>query len=109
MGANSDEENEPDGERNSDDESEEIANGDAAPKDDASDSDSVASYQPHPDDLASDSDSEGDQDSNPEEDAEETARKAAYFAPIEDHPITDTQGTFDTMSLTRPILKALSS
>lgn len=108
MGANSDEENEQDGESNSDEQSEQVANGDAAPKDDASesDSDSVASYQPHPDDLASDSE---DQESSPEEDAEEQARKTAYFAPTEDNLPASTQGSFDTMSLTRPILKALSS
>ena len=106
MGANSDEENEPDAERNSDDESEKIADGDAAPKDDASDSDSVASYQPHPDDLASDSE---DQESSPEDDAEGEAPKAAYFAPTEDNLPNATQDSFDTLSLTRPILKALSA
>ena len=65
------------------------------------DSESVASPQPHPDDLNSSDEEE------PQSDAEETARKAAYFAPTEDIPV-DIQG-FDTMSLCRPILKALSS
>jgi ATP-dependent RNA helicase DDX27 len=74
-----------------------------ASKDEASDSDSVASYHPHPDDLASDSDSDDVQ-----EDAEETARKAAYFAPAEDDTPTDVQ-PFMAMGLTRPTLKALAA
>lgn len=69
---------------------------------DNSDSDSVASPQPHPDDLDSSSD-----DETPEPDAEESARKAAYFAPMED-PVEDIQG-FDTLDLSRPILKALAT
>ena len=62
----------------------------------------VASPQPHPDDLESSSNEE-----EAEPDAEETARKAAYFAPAED-TFTEIQG-FDTMSLSRPILKALAA
>jgi ATP-dependent RNA helicase DDX27 len=77
--------------------------GEAVSEDEASDSDSVASYQPHPDDLVSDSDSE-----DPQDDAEETARKAAYFAPAEEDLPTDIQA-FDTMALTRPTLKALAA
>jgi ATP-dependent RNA helicase DDX27 len=65
-------------------------------------SDSVASPQPHPDDLGSSSDEE-----TPESDPEESARKASYFAPTEDLP-EDIQG-FDTMALSRPILKALAA
>jgi len=110
MGANSeDEEDEEDEDKASDNEiSEQQANGEATNlEDEASDSDSVASYQPHPDDLVSDSDQ--DQESYPEEDAEETARKEAYFAPPTDNLPASTQGGFDTMSLTRPILKALAA
>ena len=66
-----------------------------------SDSESIASPQPHPDDQNS---SDEDQDI---ESPEETAQKAAYFAPAEDLPTTPSQ-SFDSMSLSRPILKALS-
>jgi ATP-dependent RNA helicase DDX27 len=72
---------------------------------DEGDSDSVASYHPHPDDLASDSDSDEVQ-----EDVEETARKAAYFAPAEDDGTpTDGVQPFMAMALTRPTLKALAA
>jgi ATP-dependent RNA helicase DDX27 len=67
----------------------------------ASDSDSVASPNPHPDDLASSDEEER------ESDPEEAARKAAYFAPTEEIP-TNIDG-FDTMSLGRPILRALAA
>lgn len=66
------------------------------------DADSVASPQPHPEDAQSSSDDEED-----ESDEEEAARKAAYFAPADEGP-TDIQG-FDTMSLSRPIIKALGA
>lgn len=100
MGANDDEDpDELDGEQNPEDEEVDDVDKEVSENDD---SESVASPQPHPDDLNSSSDEE-----EPGSDAEETARKAAYFAPTEDFPV-EIQG-FDTMSLSRPILKALSS
>jgi len=97
MGADDEDPDEFHGEQNSEEEEVDDVDNEASENDD---SESVASPQPHPDDLDSSSDEE------PESDAEERARKAAYFAPTEDLHV-DIQG-FDTMSLSRPILKALS-
>jgi ATP-dependent RNA helicase DDX27 len=103
MGAGDDEEAEgPDEEQISNEVNDELKDEDAS-EDEVSDSDSVASYHPHPDDLASASDSDDVQ-----EDAEETARKAAYFAPPEDNSPTEVQ-PFMEMDLTRPTLKALAA
>ena len=75
---------------------------DENPANEESASESIASPQPHPDDLNS---SDQDQDI---ESPEETAQKAAYFAPAEDLASTPSQ-SFDSMSLSRPIIKALSA
>ena len=75
------------------------------PADEEADNESVASPQPHPDDLAS-SDNEDDRDE--ESDAEARALKDAYFAPAEETLTTSIKG-FDTMDLSRSILKALSA
>jgi len=90
-------------ERDSDgvEEDDEAADGEG--EEETSDNESVASPQPHPDDVVSSSDDEEGRES----DAEERARKEAYFAPAEDTP-TDVR-VFDTMALSRPILKALSA
>ena len=74
----------------------------------ASDDGSVASPQPHPDDSRADATDDG------EEDMEDEARKEAFFAP--EAPV-DTQaskkasalGSFQTMSLSRPILRGLAA
>ncbi|KAH8595579.1 P-loop containing nucleoside triphosphate hydrolase protein [Bisporella sp. PMI_857] len=73
-----------------------------------SDEDSVASAVPHPDDLDSDASSdEGEKD-----DPEEAARREAFFAP-EEKPAKGSKpsisSTFQTMSLSRPILRGLSA
>jgi len=67
--------------------------------------DDIAAPVAHPDDAASDSASEG------EVDAAEKARQDAFFAPEEstkEGPNKTTDGTFTSMSLSRPILKGLS-
>lgn len=72
----------------------------------ASDNDSVATPVGHPDDDAQDSASEN------EEDAEEAAKREAFFAP-EEKPKPgskkDGGGSFQTMSLSRPILRGLTN
>ena len=70
---------------------------------------SVASAAPHPDDEASEGSSdEGEKD----EDPEEAARREAFFAP-EEKPVKGAKpaatATFQTMSLSRPILRGLSA
>lgn len=72
----------------------------------ASDNDSVASPTAHPDDLASDAESETSQS-----DAEENAKRAAFFAPEDIAPVPDLKSTssFQQFSLSRPILRGLAS
>ncbi|KAJ4391713.1 nucleolar DEAD-box protein required for synthesis of 60S ribosomal subunit [Gnomoniopsis smithogilvyi] len=84
-----------DGEENSEDED------DAA----ASDNDSVATPTGHPDDDAHESDSDD------EEDAEEAAKREAFFAPEEKAKPgnKNDSGSFQTMSLSRPILRGLTN
>ncbi|KAI1174140.1 P-loop containing nucleoside triphosphate hydrolase protein [Nemania sp. FL0916] len=69
----------------------------------ASDNDSVATPVDHPDDMDQ-SDAEDD-----EEDAEEAARREAFFAPAEETTSGNAKGksSFQTMSLSRPILRGL--
>lgn len=75
-------------------------------EDAASDNDSVATPVGHPDDDAQDS------ESDIEEDAEEAAKREAFFAP-EEKPKPgskkDGAGSFQTMSLSRPILRGLTN
>ncbi|KAI1182840.1 P-loop containing nucleoside triphosphate hydrolase protein [Nemania serpens] len=107
MGAVSDEEDESghgavvdrDGEEEDDDDAAE--EGDDA----ASDNDSVATPVDHPDDMDQ-SDATGD-----EEDPEEAAKREAFFAPEEDTASAKTKGksSFQTMSLSRPILRGLNA
>jgi ATP-dependent RNA helicase DDX27 len=72
------------------------------------DEDSIASPAPHPDDLAS----EYSDDDEKEGDAEEAARREAFFAP-EDKPSKRTKSddtlTFQSISLSRPIHRGLAA
>jgi len=73
-----------------------------------SDDESVAAPVPHPLDEASDASSDDG------EDPEEAKRRAEFFAPEENldsskDPSTKTTGSFQGMSLSRPILKGLAS
>jgi ATP-dependent RNA helicase DDX27 len=72
-------------------------------------SESVASPAPHPDDLASEQTSDGDEK---DEDPAEAARREAFFAP-EDKTVKGTKpvdiSSFQSMSLSRPILRGLSA
>jgi ATP-dependent RNA helicase DDX27 len=74
-----------------------------------SDDESVASAVPHPDDVASEASS--DEEEN-DEDPEEAAKREAFFAP-EEKPAKgskkDTNLSFQTMSLSRPILRGLAA
>ncbi|CAN8097298.1 unnamed protein product [Discula destructiva] len=71
----------------------------------ASDNDSVATPTGHPDDDAEDSGSDDD------EDAEEAAKREAFFAPEEKAKPGKKDGSdsFQTMSLSRPILRGLTN
>lgn len=72
-----------------------------------SDDESVAEPVPHPDDI--------ERASSPEEidDLEEQARREAFFAPEEKNPKAKTNrissGSFQSMSLSRPILRGLAA
>ncbi|KAI1653209.1 hypothetical protein F4813DRAFT_383418 [Daldinia decipiens] len=98
MGAASDEES-------GDDKAGDDSNQDENDENDASDNDSVATPVDHPDD-------EGESDeTDDEEDPEEAAKRAAFFAPEEKKPSGKHNGkfSFQTMSLSRPILRGLNS
>ncbi|KAK2747690.1 nucleolar DEAD-box protein required for synthesis of 60S ribosomal subunit [Onygenales sp. PD_40] len=112
MGAISEDEEDDDNDAQIEDGSESEASGDEAEGDDGdeggdSDDDSVASAVPHPDDLRSDDDS-GDES----EDADEVAKQKAFFAP-EDATMNKDDAeparSFQTFSLSRPILRGLTS
>ncbi|KAI1822526.1 P-loop containing nucleoside triphosphate hydrolase protein [Xylaria intraflava] len=107
MGAASDEESggeatAKEGESDDDDSADsEDGNDDAA-----SDNDSVATPVGHPDDA------DRSDDTDEEEDPEEAAKREAFFAPEEtDKPLVKpgTKSSFQTMSLSRPILRGLNS
>lgn len=72
----------------------------------ASDGDSVATPVEHPDD-----DEEGSDSDDEHEDAEEIAKRDAFFAPEEKAKPgkKDTAGPFTSMSLSRPILRGLAA
>ncbi|KAJ9620400.1 nucleolar DEAD-box protein required for synthesis of 60S ribosomal subunit [Knufia peltigerae] len=78
--------------------------------DDPSDSESVASPVAHPDDMPSD-DEGSDAESQASADAEEQAKRAAFFAPEEKVKQADlkTVSSFQQFSLSRPILRGLAS
>lgn len=107
MGVVDGEDEEEDGVEDSQDEaSESDGDGDSDGEKD-SDDESVAAPVPHPLDEASDASSD-------EEDPEEAKRRAEFFAPEENpdglkNPSTKTTGSFQGMSLSRPILKGLAS
>ncbi|KAM3070313.1 nucleolar DEAD-box protein required for synthesis of 60S ribosomal subunit [Clarireedia jacksonii] len=94
-----------------DEEDSEAADDEAlADDDDHSDNDSVASPAPHPDDAASEEGSDAEEDAD--EDPEEAARREAFFAP-EEKPVKGAKSTlsttFQSMSLSRPILRGLAT
>ncbi|KAK2747808.1 nucleolar DEAD-box protein required for synthesis of 60S ribosomal subunit [Myotisia sp. PD_48] len=75
---------------------------------DSDDDESVASAVPHPDDLQSDDESADDSD----ESAEELRKQKEFFAPEEKtaEPIsTGGPNSFQTLSLSRPILRGLAA
>lgn len=73
-----------------------------------SDNDSTASPVAHPDDLASEGDSEDEKDH--EDDAEEIAKRKAFFADDSDHkPTTNDSDSFSQFSLSRPLMRALGA
>ena len=77
--------------------------------DDAEDSDhdSTASPVAHPDDLASD---DSDNERNPEDDAEEMAKRKAFFADESEHkPTLNDANSFSQFSLSRPLMRALGA
>ncbi|KAK6605660.1 ATP-dependent rna helicase drs1 [Botrytis cinerea] len=78
-------------------------------EDDDSDNDSVASPAPHPDDAASEA---SDEDEDMDDDPEEAAKREAFFAP-EEKPVKgakqELNTTFQSMSLSRPILRGLAT
>lgn len=106
MGVASDEEES--GDEDQEDESEEEGQEQAENSDGEADDDSVASPAPHPDDLRSEESSDEEND----EDPEELARQKAFFAP-EEKPAkgakTAVSDTFQSMSLSRPILRGLAA
>lgn len=89
----------------SEDGEEDDEEGDNDDEDAASDNDSVATPVGHPEDDGEDSGSDG------EEDAEEAAKRDAFFAPEEktEPGKKSSAGTFQTMSLSRPILRGLAN
>ncbi|KAK3082237.1 nucleolar DEAD-box protein required for synthesis of 60S ribosomal subunit [Coniosporium uncinatum] len=79
---------------------------------DNSDDESVAYPLPHPEDLGAQATEDEDEDEA--EDPLEAERRAAFFAPeenIDGHkpPATKGSGSFQNMSLSRPILKGLAA
>lgn len=73
-----------------------------------SDEESIAEPVPHPDDLDTDASSVDERD-----DPRERAKREAFFAPEEKHTKskkkTNGTGSFQTMSLSRPILRGLAA
>ncbi|KAK4990910.1 nucleolar DEAD-box protein required for synthesis of 60S ribosomal subunit [Elasticomyces elasticus] len=112
MGAqHEDEEDEEDEEHASEEESGAEDGVVGGPDEDAdSDGDEVVKQVPHPDDAVSDKSDEEDE----EDDSLEAEKRAAFFAP-EDNvnggkpSAASTSGSFQGMSLSRPILKGLAS
>ncbi|KAM3544051.1 ATP-dependent RNA helicase DRS1 [Beauveria bassiana] len=95
LGSEEDEEDKEDGDKEADDEDEEG---------DASDNDSVATPEAHPDD-------DDVSDASDQADAEEEAKRAAFFAP-EEKPKGGKEerlSSFQAMSLSRPILRGLTN
>lgn len=117
MGAESESDDEDAEEEDGDEKSQEGSDGDHGihENDDAgagedSDDESVAAPVPHPMDLEPPS---GSEDENEIEDAAEAKKAAAFFAPEESVSIkkkgAQSSGSFQSMSLSRPILKGLAA
>lgn len=96
-------------EEGGDEDEDEDAEEDGEGQEDGSDDESVASEVPHPMDLAGDG---SDDDEDDKEDPAEAAARKAFYAPEEDAP-KDKKSTgpssFQTMSLSRPILRGLAA
>ena len=90
------------------DEEEDVAQRPEESSDEASENDLEAEPVPHPDDEASDASKTSDED-----DAEERARRDAFYAPEEPSEGTSnakrSPNSFQAMSLSRPILRGLAS
>ncbi|KAK0630846.1 P-loop containing nucleoside triphosphate hydrolase protein [Bombardia bombarda] len=99
---------EDDDEEEEDDEDDEEGEFDDEDDDAASDNDSVATPVQHPDDMEGGG---SDSDEDEEEDAEEAARRKDFFAPEEEEKPGKKSdvGSFQGMSLSRPILRGLGS
>ncbi|OJJ63902.1 hypothetical protein ASPSYDRAFT_139768 [Aspergillus sydowii CBS 593.65] len=112
MGADGAEESEAEGNEGSDEESEDEdgeGSGDDDDDDDAaSDNDSVATPVQHPDDMSG-----GESDAESDVDAEEEAKRKAFFAPEEQtNEISKDDGikrSFQEFNLSRPILRGLAA
>lgn len=82
---------------------------DSADEESDEDDNSIAAPVPHPDDAIYLDGADEDE----EEDEDEVAKRAAFYAPEdkagENDPLTTTSTSFQTMSLSRPILKGLAS
>lgn len=78
--------------------------GDEQEEGDASDNDSIATPEAHPDDYDV-------SDASDQEDAEEEAKRAAFFAPEEkpEGGKEEKMASFQAMSLSRPILRGLTN
>lgn len=104
-----DEKNDEDEEEQDDSEAENEGNADSDDDSGAESDESVASPVAHPDDVASDEDSESES-----ENAEEIAKRKAFFAPEEpasaDKDADDAaNGSFQNYNLSRPILRGLAA
>ncbi|KAL2270476.1 hypothetical protein VTJ83DRAFT_2660 [Remersonia thermophila] len=100
------------GQEEEEEEDEEMADaGDASDQDNddddaGSDADSTATPVPHPDDER---DGSEDDDDDEDEDAEEEARRKEFFAAPEEAADKGNVTSFQSMSLSRPILRGLAS
>ncbi|KAL4871265.1 P-loop containing nucleoside triphosphate hydrolase protein [Aspergillus spectabilis] len=112
MGADGTEESEVEsGDKDSEEGSEDDEDDDGEEDDDddaASDNDSVATPQQHPDDMPSGDES----DAESQVDAEEAAKRKAFFAPeekTEEASATGSKRSFQEFNLSRPILRGLAA
>lgn len=75
-----------------------------------SDDDSVASPVAHPDDVDSDAGDSDNESQTSRSDAEESAKRKAFFAAEDDHKVKSTPAdSFQQFSLSRPLLRALTA
>lgn len=110
MGAEAGEDSDEDGEgEDASDAEDNDEDADSADGDEEDEDEDIAAPVAHPDDEISD-----DEGGNEEEDAVEVEKRAAFFAPEENMdggkgPSSKPAGSFQEMSLSRPILKGLSN